>query len=105
MFDSPSTDEDHTVGGIVRLNIRRQVILFNGQDICFGAEDGSTKRLTFGKLVCGVLMGGRGMLTLECNRVEMVKDYFFQLLINLLLFSQYHIPLPLNRTALQLRVL
>jgi hypothetical protein len=53
--------------------------------------------------MCAV--GLKGWPTLECNGVQMVKDNFFQLLINLLLFSQYDIPLPLDRTALQLRVL
>jgi hypothetical protein len=42
---------------------------------------------------------------LESNGVQVVKDDFLILLVHLLLLPQNHIPLPLNRRRLQLRVL
>jgi hypothetical protein len=43
--------------------------------------------------------------TLECDRMEMVKDNFFKLLVNFLLLTQDDISLALDRSILKLGVL
>ena len=43
--------------------------------------------------------------TLECDGMEMVKDNFFKLLVNLLLLTEDDISLALNRSILKLGVL
>lgn len=46
-----------------------------------------------------------GGLTLESGLVEMIKYNFLELLVDFLLFPQNNIPLPLDRTSVQFRVL
>ena len=42
---------------------------------------------------------------MECDGMEMVKDNFFKLLVNLLLLTEDDISLALNRSILKLGVL
>lgn len=46
-----------------------------------------------------------GGLTLESGLVEMIKYNLLELLVDFLLFPQNNIPLPLDRTSVQFRVL
>ena len=45
VLDTTGADEDHAVGGVVRLDVRREIVLFDGKDVVFRAEDGPAKRL------------------------------------------------------------
>lgn len=86
--DTTSADEDHAVSGVVGLNVVDQAVPGDGLDVLLGTEDGTTKGLT-----------------LESGGVKMVEDNLLELLVNLLLLTQDHIPLTLNGTGLQFRVL
>ena len=46
-----------------------------------------------------------GKPTLESSLVEVIKYNFLELLVDFLLFPQNNIPLPLDRTGVQFRVL
>jgi len=46
-----------------------------------------------------------GGLTLESGLVEVIEYNFLELLVDFLLFPQNNIPLPLDRTSVQFRVL
>ena len=45
VVDAAGADEDHTVSGVIRLNVRRKVIALDGQDVLLGAEDGAAEGL------------------------------------------------------------
>lgn len=86
--DTTSANEDHAVSSVVGLDVIDQVVPGDGLDVLLGTEDGATKGLA-----------------LESGGVEVVEDNLLELLVNLLLLTQDHIPLTLNGTGLQLRVL
>lgn len=86
--DTTSTNQDHAVRGVVGLDVVGQVVTGDGLDVLPGTKDGTTEGL-------GLVRGG----------VEVVEDNLLQLLVNLLLLTQDHIPLALNSTRLQLGVL
>ena len=86
--NTTGTDEDHAVSGVVGLDVVDQVVPGDSLDVLLGTEDGTTKGLA-----------------LESGGMEVVEDNLLELLVNLLLLTQDHIPLTLNGTGLQLRVL
>ena len=47
VLDTTSTNEDHTVSGIVRLDVRREVVTVDGENVLFGTKDRAAERLTF----------------------------------------------------------
>ena len=81
--DAAGADEDHAVRCVVRLDVVGQLVAGDGLDVLFRAEDGAAE---------GLVLEGGG--------VEMVEDDFFQLLVNLFLFAENHVPLPFNRALL-----
>ena len=46
VVDTTSADEDHTVSGVVGLDVRLKVVALNGQDVLLRTKDGATKGLT-----------------------------------------------------------
>jgi hypothetical protein len=86
--DATGTDQNHAVGGVVGLDVVGQVVAGNGLDVLLGAEDRAAEGLA-----------------LEGSGVEVVKDNLLELLVNLLLLTEDHVPLALNGSRLQLRVL
>ena len=86
--DATGTDKDHAVSGVVGLDVVDQVVPLDGLDVLLGTEDGATKRLA-----------------LESSGVKVVENNLLELLVNLLLLTQDDVPLTLNGTGLQLRVL
>lgn len=46
VFDSSGTDENHAVGGVVRLDVVREVVAGDGEDVFLGSEDRSSKGLS-----------------------------------------------------------
>ena len=86
--DTTSTNENHAVSGVVGLDVVDQVVPLDGLDVLLGTEDGATKRLA-----------------LESSGVKVVENNLLELLVNLLLLTQDDVPLTLNGTGLQLRVL
>ena len=46
VVDTASADKNHAVSSVVGLDVGREVIAFNGEDVLLGAEDGATKGLT-----------------------------------------------------------
>ena len=45
VVDTTGTDENHAVSSVVGLDVRREVIAFDGEDVLLGTEDGATKGL------------------------------------------------------------
>ena len=88
VVDGTGTNEDHSVGGVVGVDVRLQVTLRDRVDVVLGSEDGLTQGLAG-----------------ESDGVQVVKDDLFQLLVDLFLLSENDIPLPLDRVLFQLRVL
>lgn len=86
--DTTSTDKDHAVSSVVGLDVLGQVVAGDGLDVLLGAEDSTAERLA-----------------LVSSSVEVVEDNFLELLVNLLLLTENHIPLAFNRRRLELRVL
>lgn len=86
--DATSADQNHTVSGVVGLNVVGQVLPADGLDVLLGAEDGTTKGLA-------LVSGG----------VQVVEDNFLKLLVNLLLLAQDDVALALDGGRLELRVL
>lgn len=86
--DATSTDQNHTVSGVVGLNVVGQVLPADGLDVLLGAEDGTTKGLA-------LVSGG----------VQVVKNNLLKLLVNLLLLAQDDVALALDGGRLELRVL
>lgn len=68
--NTPRANEDHTVGGVVCLNVVNQIIAGDALDVFAGSEDGATKGLA-----------------LESSGVKMVEYNLFKLLVNFLLLS------------------
>ncbi len=55
MIDATGTDKDHSVGGVVSLDIRRKVITLDGKDVFFWAKNRATEWLTCAtKVINGV---------------------------------------------------
>ena len=86
--DTTGTNKDHAVSSVVGLDVVNQVVAGDGLDVLLGAEDGATKGL--------VLVSGG---------VKVVENNLLELLVNLLLFTEDHVPLTLNSTGLELGVL
>lgn len=86
--DTASTNKDHTVGAIVGGNVVLKVLLLDGKDVLLRAEDGAAEGL--------VLEGGS---------VKVVKDDLLELLIDLFLLTEDHIPLTLDGGLIELGVL
>lgn len=86
--DTTSTNQDHTVGSVVGLDVVGQVVTGDGLDVLLGAEDGAAKRLA-----------------LVSSGVQVVEDNLLKLLVNLLLLAQDDIALTLNSTGFELGVL
>lgn len=86
--NTTSTDQNHTVSGVVGLDIVGQVVPRDGLDVLLGAENGATKGLA-------LVSGG----------VKVVKNHLLELLVNLLLLTENHITLTLDGGGLQLGVL
>ena len=86
--NTTGTNKDHAVSSVVGLDVVNQVVAGDGLDVLLGAEDGATKGL--------VLVSGG---------VKVVEDNLLELLVNLLLLTEDHVPLTLNSTRLELGVL
>lgn len=86
--DTTSTNKDHAVSSVVGVNVLGQVVTGDGLDVLLGAEDGTAERLV-----------------LVSSSVKVVEDNLLELLVNLLLLTENHIPLALNGGRLKLRVL
>ena len=83
-----SANEDHAVRGVVGLDVVDQVLALDALDVLLGSEDGAAEGLA-----------------LERGGVQVVEDDLLELLVDLLLLTQDHITLPLDRGGLQLGVL
>ena len=88
VIDGTSTDKNHSVGGVVGVDVRLKVTLGDGVDVVLGSKNGLTQRLTG-----------------ESNSVQVVENDLLQLLVNLLLLPEDNIPLPFDGILLQLGVL
>lgn len=86
--DTTGTDEDHAVGGVVGLDVIDEVVALDAADVLLGSEDSAAEGLV-----------------LESGGMEVIENNFLKLLVNLLLFTEYHISLALNSSGLQLGVL
>src|ERR1700685_4100321 len=51
VLNPTGANENHTVSCVIRLDVRRQVIPFDGQNVGFRSEYGSAERLIFRKSV------------------------------------------------------
>jgi hypothetical protein len=47
VFDSSSSDEDHSVSGVVRLDVVGKVVTGDGEDVFLGTEDSSSEGLSY----------------------------------------------------------
>ena len=88
VVDTSCPNENHTIRGVVGLDVVSQVLAGDGLDVLLGAEDGATKGLA-------LVSGG----------VEVVEDNLLKLLINLLLLAQDNITLTLDGSGFELGVL
>lgn len=70
-----------------------------------GAEDGVSEGLSWMSALVNSDLTALGGLTLESGLVEVIEYNFLELLVDFLLFPQNNIPLPLDRTSVQFRVL
>ena len=86
--DTTSTDQDHTIGSVVVLDVVHELGSGDITDVLAGTEDGSSERLA---LVSG--------------SVEVIEDDLLNLLLNLLGLSEDDIALPLDSLLLELGVL
>lgn len=86
--DTARSNKDHAVSSVVGLDVVNKVIPLDAGNVLLGAEDGASK-----------------WLSLESSGVKVVEDNLFQLLVNLLLFAENHIPLSLNSGWLEFGVL
>lgn len=86
--DTTSTDENHTVSGIVGLDVVDQVIALDALDVFGRTKDSASQRLA-----------------LEGSCMEVVKDNFLQLLVDLFGFSKDNVTLTLNGLRFKLGVL
>lgn len=104
VLDGAGADEGHPVGGVVFGNVGLEVRLGNRVDVFLGAEDGVSERGAWQGSAKQRGVGGRRH-TLEGDRVQVVKDDLFILLLDLFLLPQNHVALPLNRRLFELGVL
>ena len=88
VLDTTSADKNHTVSSVVGLDVLSKVLALDGENVLLGAQDCAAKGLT-----------------LEGNRVQVVKDDLLLELVNLLLFTEDHIALALNGRVFELGVL
>lgn len=86
--NTTSSNQDHAVSGVVGLDIVDQVVAGDALDVFLRAKNRAAKRLV-----------------LESSRVQVIEDNLLELLVNLLLLTQDHVPLPLDSSGLQLGVL
>jgi hypothetical protein len=85
VWDSSGTDKDHAISLVVLGDVLREVVLLDGENVLLWTKDGAAESLT-----------------LESGSVKVVKDNLLQLLVNLLLFTENDISLPLDGGLLQL---
>jgi hypothetical protein len=71
VIDAAGADEDHAVRGVVRLDVAREVVVLERQDVLLRTEDRAPKRLA-----------------LERDGLEAVKDDLLRLLVDLLLLKE-----------------
>lgn len=88
MRDAAGADENHAVRLVVVGDVGGQVSLRNGKDVFLGPKDSAAERLV-----------------LERGGVQVVKDDFLELLIDLFLFAQDHVALALDGGLLELGIL
>src|SRR6266567_4472459 len=50
VVNTTCTNQDHTISGVVGLDIIREIITLDGQNVCFGAENCPAKGLACGML-------------------------------------------------------
>jgi hypothetical protein len=86
--NATSADEDHAVSGVVVLDVVGELGAGNIADILSGSKNSTTQRLV-----------------LVCRRMEVVKDDFVQLLLDLLRLAKDDVALALDGGGLELRVL
>jgi len=82
------TDQDHSIGSVVGLDVVDQVVSLDALDVLGRTQDCTSQRLS-----------------LESGRMKVVEHNLLQLLVNLLGFSQDHVTLALDRLGLEFRVL
>jgi hypothetical protein len=88
MWNTTGTNENHAVCCIIGLDVRFQVIALNALNVLLWSEDGAAERLA-----------------LESGGMQVIEDYFLELLVNLFLFAQNNITFALNRRGVKLGVL
>ena len=88
VVNGTSTDKDHSVSGVVVLDVRLQVGLLDRVDVLLRAQDGVAQGLTG-----------------ESDGVQVVKDNFLELLVDFLLLAQNDVSFTLDSLLLQLGVL
>ena len=86
--DTTSTDQDHTIGSVVVLDVVHELGSRDITDVLAGTEDSSSERLAL----------------VSCS-VEVIEDDLLNLLLNLLGLSEDDIALPLDSLLLKLGVL
>ena len=86
--DAAGTDENHTVGSVVGLDVVGQVVAGDGLDVLLGSEDGAAEGLVH-----------------KGSRVQVVKDNLLELFVDLLLLAEDDVALALNGRGLELGVL
>ena len=50
VINGTSSNQNHAVRGVVGLDVVREVVALNGEDVGLWSEDGSAKRLTWQRL-------------------------------------------------------
>lgn len=70
MRNATSTNQNHAISGVVGLDVLKKVVAVDGLNVLLRPEDGAAKGLA-----------------LESGSMEMVENNFFELLVNLLLFT------------------
>lgn len=88
MRNATCTHKHHAVGGVVGLDVIGQVITRDGLDVFLRAKNSTTERLAL------VRYG-----------VEVVKHDLLDLLVDLFLLTENDIPLPINGSWFELRIL
>lgn len=86
--NATSTDEDHTVGGVVVLDVAGELGSGDVADVLARAKDGAAQ-----------------WLVLESSGMQVVEDDLFNLLLNFLGLTKDDITLALDGRLLELRVL
>lgn len=88
MGDTAGTDKDHPVSSVVFLDVSFKVGALDALDVFLGTEDGPAEGLT-----------------LESDGVEVIKDNFLELLVNLFLLPENDSTFALNGRGIKLGVL